>query len=67
MQEQGWTDSLNTKYFTKKCHLYLVGDEISDYFKRFIVFTAQTLMPPSYIMAALRKGGFCKLCLGLMP
>lgn len=34
----------------KKCHLYLVGDEISDYFKRFIVFVAQTLMAPSYIM-----------------
>lgn len=35
--------------FHKKCHLYLVGDEICDYFKRFIVFVAQTLMPPSYI------------------
>lgn len=36
--------------FHKKCHLYLMGDEISDYFKRFIVSVAQTLMPPSYIM-----------------
>lgn len=40
----------------KKCHLYLVGDEISAYFKRFRVLVAQTLMPSSYIMRIWRRG-----------
>lgn len=48
---RAWLDRQSEcEIFHKKSHLYLAGDEISDYFKRFIVFVAQTLMPPSYIM-----------------